>query len=79
MPRKRLPKDRSQPGVTMKRIEKTTTRDLFDELTEGMAALAKARAGKLKLRTHTITQDDAADHNGSGASSRALPLAKVRT
>jgi hypothetical protein len=29
-------------------------RDLFDELTEGVAALAAARHGKIALRTHTI-------------------------
>jgi hypothetical protein len=57
MPRKRLPKDRSQLGVTMKRIEKTKPRDLFDELTEGMITLADARAGKRMLPTHAIEGD----------------------
>ncbi|HEX9458239.1 MAG TPA: hypothetical protein VGA84_03795 [Thermoanaerobaculia bacterium] len=34
--------------------KRVARRDLFDELTEGMAALAEARHGKRKLRTHTI-------------------------
>jgi hypothetical protein len=45
----------------MKRIEKTTPRDLFNELTEGLTALAEARVGKRTLLTHTITQDNTAD------------------
>jgi hypothetical protein len=45
----------------MKRIEKTTPRDLFDELAEGITALAEARAGKRTLRTHVI-EGDTKDH-----------------
>jgi hypothetical protein len=37
-----------------KRIEKTLPRDLFDELTEGMTALAEARQGKRTLPTHSL-------------------------
>ena len=36
---------------------KTTPRNLFDELTEGMAALAEARVGKRTLRMHPIEGD----------------------
>jgi len=41
----------------MRTIAKTapgTPRDLFGELSEGMAALAEARQGKRTLRTHAI-------------------------
>lgn len=43
----------------MKTIAKTKTirtskRDLFAELSEGIAALAEARTGKLTLRTHAV-------------------------
>jgi putative transcriptional regulator len=34
--------------------KRTTKRDLFDELSEGMAALAEARQGKRTLRTHAL-------------------------
>lgn len=34
--------------------KRVTRRDLFDELTEGMTALAEARQGKRTLRTHVI-------------------------
>ena len=33
---------------------RTTKRDLFAELSEGMAALAEARQGKRTLRTHAV-------------------------
>jgi putative transcriptional regulator len=38
----------------MKRTKRTTARDLFNELTEGMTAIAEARAGKRTLRMHVI-------------------------
>ena len=39
----------------MKKIGKTRrVRSLFDELREGMAALAESRKGKRTLRTHTV-------------------------
>lgn len=34
--------------------KRVTRRDLFDELSEGMTALAEARQGKRTLRTHTV-------------------------
>jgi putative transcriptional regulator len=34
--------------------KRATKRDLFDELSEGMAALAEARQGKRTLRTHAL-------------------------
>lgn len=34
--------------------KRVTRRDLFDELTEGMTALAEARLGKRTLCTHAI-------------------------
>ncbi|MCC7180377.1 MAG: transcriptional regulator [Acidobacteria bacterium] len=37
------------------------TRDLFQELVEGMTALADARKGKRTLRTHTVTFRPAPD------------------
>jgi hypothetical protein len=41
----------------MKPSEKTTTRDLFDELTEGMTALAESRRGDRILPTHTLDSE----------------------
>lgn len=35
--------------------EEPKRRNLFSELTEGMTALAEARAGKQTLRTHAVT------------------------
>ena len=34
--------------------KRATRRDLFDELSEGIAALAEARQGKRTLRTHAL-------------------------
>jgi hypothetical protein len=34
--------------------KRVARRNLFDELSEGMAALAEARQGKRTLRTHVI-------------------------
>lgn len=36
------------------KVKRTTKRDLFAELTEGMEALAAARQGKRTLRTHLV-------------------------
>jgi len=42
-------------GNFIKKIGKTKqVRSLFDELREGMAALAESRQGKRTLRTHTV-------------------------
>jgi hypothetical protein len=40
--------------MTMKGIEKTTPRDLFDELIEGLTALAESRRGDRLLPTHSV-------------------------
>ena len=37
-----------------KKRKRTTSRDLFGELVEGMHALAEARGGKRTLRTHPV-------------------------
>jgi putative transcriptional regulator len=39
---------------TSVKVKRTPKRDLFAELSEGMAALAQARKGKRTLRTHTV-------------------------
>jgi hypothetical protein len=44
--------------MTPKRIDKTPSRDLFDELTEGMTALAEARQDKRTLPTHPDLKAD---------------------
>jgi putative transcriptional regulator len=40
--------------TTKARAARTVKRDLFTELSEGMAALAEARQGKRTLRTHAV-------------------------
>lgn len=37
-----------------KPAKRAVRRDLFDELSEGVAALAEARQGKRTLRTHAL-------------------------
>ncbi len=41
-------------GVLRKKTKRAARRDLFDELVEGMNALAEAREGKRTLRTHPV-------------------------
>ncbi|MBV8545885.1 MAG: transcriptional regulator [Acidobacteria bacterium] len=40
--------------MTRNKKEEPKCRNLFNELAEGMTALAEARAGKRTLRTHTV-------------------------
>jgi putative transcriptional regulator len=41
-------------AIVKPKTKRPTRRDLFDELSEGVAALAETRQGKRTLRTHAI-------------------------
>jgi hypothetical protein len=51
--------------------KRVTRRDLFDELSEGMTALAEARLGKRTLRIMEYKGDTKDDTEGEGSNPRS--------